>query len=229
MTSCGHEHEDGAYILGALSPEDRIAFERHLPGCPTCAQSVGDLAGLPGLLARVPAGILDAEELPLPVPDTLLPGLVRRAAAERRRRRWVTGGLVAAALAGAIAVGAAGTAVITHHDSSPSAGVATAKAQRLEPIGTQPISGWVSLTPVAWGTRLDLICSYAGDKSAYDQAGTTYTMYVTHADGSTEQVASWKALPGRTTHVTGGTAASTSDITGVQIRSANGRTVLRLS
>ena len=34
MTTCQHEHEDGAYVLGALSPEDRVAFERHLPGCP---------------------------------------------------------------------------------------------------------------------------------------------------------------------------------------------------
>ena len=92
-----HEHEDGAYVLGALSPEDRVAFERHLPGCPECAQSVRELAGLPGLLARVPVEILDPDKLPMPVPETLLPALVRQVRQSQRRRTWITGGLVAAA------------------------------------------------------------------------------------------------------------------------------------
>ena len=104
MTTCGHDHEDGAYVLGALSPEDRVAFERHLPGCPECAQSVRELAGLPGLLARVPVEILDPEKLPMPVPETLLPALVRRVRRSQRRRTWIAGGLVAAAAT--IAIGA---------------------------------------------------------------------------------------------------------------------------
>ena len=106
MTTCGHDHEDGAYVLGALSPEDRVAFERHLPSCPECAQSVRELAGLPGLLARVPVEILDPDKLPMPVPDTLLPALVRRVRRSQRRRTWITGGLVAAAAA--IAIGGGG-------------------------------------------------------------------------------------------------------------------------
>ncbi|HRD63345.1 MAG TPA: zf-HC2 domain-containing protein, partial [Nocardioides sp.] len=95
LEGCGHEHEDGAYVLGALSPEDRVGFERHLPGCPTCTEAIRELAGLPGLLARVPVDILDADQLPTPVPDTLLPALVRRARRTRRRRMWISTGLVA--------------------------------------------------------------------------------------------------------------------------------------
>ena len=38
------EHEefeewDGAYVLGALSPEDRRRFESHMEDCPRCRSS----------------------------------------------------------------------------------------------------------------------------------------------------------------------------------------------
>ncbi|TFD88101.1 zf-HC2 domain-containing protein [Cryobacterium lactosi] len=46
---------DAAYVLGALSAEDRRDFERHLPTCPACAAAVAELAGLPGILAVLPA------------------------------------------------------------------------------------------------------------------------------------------------------------------------------
>jgi len=231
MTACQHEHDDGAYVLGALSPEERIAFERHLAGCPECAQSVRELAGLPGLLARVPVGTLDPEQLPTPVPDTLLPGLVRRARRSQRRRAWLTGGLVAAAAA--IAIGAVGASTLRGDDGTPrtapsvSAAPTTAVPVLMTPVGSEPVSGWLSLTQVGWGTRLDLECSYAQDSDAYhDSAAPTYTMVVTTADGHSEQVASWKGLPGQTMRLSGATAADRDKITHVEIRTATGGTVL---
>ena len=230
MTGCGHEHEDGAYVLGALSPEDRVAFERHLPGCAACAQSVRELAGLPGLLARVPVEILDPEQPPTPVPDTLLPALVRATRRSRRRRAWITGGLVAAAAA--VAIGAVGVATLGGGDDArpravPSAGPTTAAPVLMTPVGSEPVSGWLSLTQVGWGTRLDLECSYAEDSGAYhDSAPPTYTMVVTTTGGSSEQVASWKGLPGKTMRLSGATAADRDDIANVEIRTAAGVTVL---
>jgi hypothetical protein len=243
MTSCGHDHEDGAYVLGALSPEDRVAFERHLPGCPECAQSVRELAGLPGLLARVPVEILDPEEPPTPVPDTLLPALVRRVRRSQQRRTWITGGLVAAAAT--IAIGAVGVATLGGDDdgtagavptvttsaptASPTAAPSTAAPVLMTPVGSEPISGWLSLTQVGWGTRLDLECTYAEEDEAYrDPTWSTYTMYVTTADGATEQVASWKAVPGKTMRLSGATAADADDITNVEVRTDAGDTVLQL-
>ncbi len=222
MTDRGHQYDDAAYVLGALSPEDRLDFERHLPGCDACAQSVRELAGLPGLLSRVPMGILDPEEVTPPVPDTLLPRLVRRTEQVRQRRRWVVAGLIAASVAAAVGIGAVGATTFTSHGST----VATAKAQQLTPVGAQPISGWVSLTPVSWGTRLDLTCTYATATNGYQPSA--YSMFVTHADGTVEQVASWQALPGEATHVAGATAAPTTAITDVQVRDAAGKTVLDL-
>ena len=62
-----------------------------------------------------------------------------------------------------------------------------------------------------------------------DYAGKTYVIDVIHSDGTTEQVASWKALPGKVARVTGSTATKTSEITAVEVRDARGTTVLKLA
>jgi len=233
MTSCGHEHEDGAYVLGALSPEDRVVFERHLPGCPECAQSVRELAGIPGLLARVPVEILDPDQEPLPVPETLLPALVGQVRQRQRRRTWITSALVAAAAA--IAIGAVGVATLGGDDDrSPQASPTvtaptTAAPVQLHSIGTDAISGWLSLTQVGWGTRLDLTCTYGEDSDWQDPSWSTYTMYVQTTDGRVERVASWKVVPGKQMHLAAATATDVSDISNVQVRTAGGATVLELS
>ena len=230
--SCDFEHDDGPYVLGALSVEDRAAFERHLPTCPDCARSVRELAGLPGLLARLPVEIVDPEQPLPPVPETLLPALVRRVRRTQRRRTWVTTGLVAAAAV--IAVGAVGVATLGDDDGSPSAGPSagptTAASELMQPIGAEPISGWISLTQVGWGTRLDLTCSYAeeGGGAYHDDGPPTYTMHVTRTDGSTEQVASWKGLPGKTMHLAAATAADADDVANVEVRDSQGEPVLEL-
>ena len=38
---------DAAYVLGALSPRDRRAFEQHLATCAACREAVAELAGMP--------------------------------------------------------------------------------------------------------------------------------------------------------------------------------------
>ena len=233
---CEHAHEDGAYVLGALSPEDRVAFERHLPTCASCAQSVRELAGIPGLLARVPVEVVDPDRLPAPVPDTLLPALVREVRRGERRRTWLTAGLVGVAAA-AVAV-AVGFATLGDEDDRPGAvpivqpspaAPSTAPAQVMRPVGDEPISGWLSLTEVGWGTRLDLTCSYATDSHDYeDPSWSTYRMYVHTSDGDVERVASWRAVPGRTMQLTAATAAARADITSVEVRTSAGERVLEL-
>jgi hypothetical protein len=238
-TACPLAHEDAAYVLGALSPDDRVAFERHLATCPDCAQSVRELAGIPGLLSRVPVEILDPDQLPQPVPDTLLPAVLRRVRRTQRRRTWVTGGLVGVAAAATVA--AIGFATLGGDDSpsaaptpaptsTPTSAPSTAPPEPMRPVGDEPISGWVSLTTVGWGTRLDLTCSYADQSGDYaDPTWSTYAMFVHTTDGGVEQVASWKALPGKTMHLAGATAADRADIVSVEIRTSAGEPVLELS
>jgi|GEM_PF-4992781 len=54
--------EAAVYVLGALSPAERHAFEEHLSQCHPCRDDLASVAGLPGLLARlIPRGVDDAE------------------------------------------------------------------------------------------------------------------------------------------------------------------------
>lgn len=50
---CPQTIEVGAYVLGALVPAERDAFEKHLAQCAICREEVADLAVLPGLLGRI--------------------------------------------------------------------------------------------------------------------------------------------------------------------------------
>lgn len=58
---------DAAYVLGALSPSDRRAYERHLAECAACRAAVAELAGMPGLLGTLSAA--HAEALTADLPD----------------------------------------------------------------------------------------------------------------------------------------------------------------
>ncbi len=51
---------DAAYVLGALSPHDRRAFEQHLATCAACREAVAELAGMPGILGMLTAEHADA-------------------------------------------------------------------------------------------------------------------------------------------------------------------------
>jgi anti-sigma factor RsiW len=241
VNGCAFARDDGAYVLGALAPVERVAFERHLGGCGSCARSVRELAGLPGLLVRVPPESLDLHPPSPPLPDTLLPSLLHRVRAARRRRTWATAGLVAAVTAAALWAGAAlGPDGSTPPPATPSAAPSaspppappTSDPERLAPVGPVAMTGWVSLTPVAWGTRLDLTCSYPGAGAVYpydpEAPEPTYTLEITRRDGSTEQVASWLAGHGETVHVAAATAAARDEIARVAVRTAGGSEVLRL-
>lgn len=50
---CPQTLEVGAYVLGALVPAERDAFEKHLGECAICREEVAELAVLPGLLGRI--------------------------------------------------------------------------------------------------------------------------------------------------------------------------------
>ncbi|MGW4502863.1 anti-sigma factor family protein, partial [Micromonospora sp. NPDC004336] len=85
MSRCEFAHDDGAYVLGALAPAERAAYERHLAGCAPCRQAVADIAVLPGLLGRLdPAGL---EQLLPPPENPRVPELLSAARERRRRER----------------------------------------------------------------------------------------------------------------------------------------------
>ena len=229
--TCRFATLDAAYVLGSLGPAERADYERHLRGCEECARSVRELAGLPGLLARVPADVLEPSRHGEPVPATLLPGLV--AAAERQQRRRTTRtALLAAAAVAVIAGGSALVAASLDSDeqpvSSPPAAVeTTAPPQQMSTVGGGRSTGWVSLTPSALGTRLDLTCVYRSDYGGGGHA-YTYKLVVMTTDGLVDEVEKFKAGSGEEVHVTADTAAAPDAIKSVEVRNSYGDAILRL-
>jgi hypothetical protein len=232
--SCQYSRQDGSYVLGALSPAERQDFEQHLAYCDECARSVRELAGLPGLLSRVDPDVLVSPPVGDPVPETLLPALIANVRRTQQRRMLATVGLAAAAVVAVILGSLALAGVIGDKGSAPVASPPppTASAlpagQSMLPIGHAAVRGTLAFTSVRWGTKLDLTCTY-GKSPEYDTTHVqTYEMFVRTADGRVQQVASWRGLPGRTMRLAAATAASRKDITGVEVRTAAGHTVLKL-
>ena len=156
--SCSYAHLDGVYVLGAMAAGERADYERHLSGCDECSRALRDLAGIPGLLGRVEADVVEQLGPAEPVPPTLLPSMVAEARRSQGRRRVLRAvvGTAAAVLLAFVALGI-GTTIGDDSPSSP-AGPELAAAQRMEPLGTES-SGWVSLTGRRWGTQIDLTCT----------------------------------------------------------------------
>jgi hypothetical protein len=138
-----------------------------------------------------------------------------------------------------LALGGGSLAVVNAIDDNPTSPttIATPSPGPMAQIGQHNLTADVALTSVAWGTRLDLICHYApssasprtpGYGDSPDSTDSTYALVVRTRDGSVEQVATWRALPGKTMSLTGATAVSRDDIASVEVRAADGRRVLEL-
>ena len=230
--SCPFAHDDAAYVLGALSPTERLAFERHLDGCDDCTRAVRELAGLPGLLGRVDASVLEAPTGDVPLPDTLLPRLSRELRADRRRRRTRIGIALAGAAAAVIVPVVAWQVAGSNPESpTPGAGAGPAvAAQRMSPVGEVPVRARLSMEQVTWGTRLGLTCTYEPESVEYPlPPEVDYTLFVRTRDGKSERVGSWRSVDGRTMHLNAGTATNRDDIASVEVRTTDGRVVLVLA
>jgi hypothetical protein len=197
-------HElDAAYVLGALGSEDRRAFEAHLADCQRCTASLGELAGLPGLL-----GLLEPDDAvaTLGVADATASGdaaLVTRLAAVETRRRWrdriVAAVAVAASAAAIIVFGVVGVGPAP----GPLAGAVT--MEQIEPV---VMTAQLLVTEKGWGTRLDWTCAYAAAGNQYDNGPLpTYVLVVIDVAGGEHTVASWQATGGDRA---GGLSASSS-------------------
>jgi hypothetical protein len=217
---------DAAYVVRALSAEDRRRYEAHLDDCRLCREAIADLAPTLGLLARVAPE--RAESLLEPAVDggpdpEARARMVARGTSDSRRRRLIgwAGGLAAAAVLAVVVAFAVTTAV------APARGPEEVLA--LEALTDLPLTAKVELTDVAWGTRIAMVCDYppSSDPYAADQKWP-YVLVVTSTDGTTSELSSWRAGPGSTSHLDAGTALDRADIASIEVRAvSDGRVLLR--
>jgi anti-sigma-K factor RskA len=179
-----------AYVLGALPASERPDFEAHLAECPDCRQAVADLAGIPGLLARVsPDDLAD----PVPVPDTLVPGLLRAVRRSSRRRRFVVGALSAAAVVLAVV----GTAIVV--DQSGDDAGSGAPMTAMTAVVQSPVTASAALVAHSWGTEVEMECRYA-DASNWSRP---YDLVAVDDKGESYNLATWVVGPGKTASISG--------------------------
>jgi anti-sigma factor RsiW len=209
---------DAAYVLGALTPADRSRYEGHLDECDRCRAACAELAALPGLLAAARpvadgAGAADAAD----PPRDLVPAITDR---RRRRRREVRARVGVALAAAAVVAGAVVIPLVIAQQPSPAATFA------LTPVDETAMTATVSLTPVGWGTRIEMECGYPAGYGAGDAGPWSYALVVTDDSGESSQVSTWNAIPGQTFRFVAATAVAFKDIASIEVRSAGGEPLL---
>src|ERR1700761_6321469 len=218
---------DAAYVLGSLSSTERREFEAQMADCPMCRNAVGELDGLPALLAQLrrdevtAIDRVDADPNALP-PNGLLPSLLAKANWRRRRSRitmWAAGAAAAAVLAIGMFVDVAGQSP----RSAPPPAQASVSGRPMAQIGTTRLASTVSLTGEKWGTFIAMRCVCLAPLNAHHDA---LAMVVVGRDGNRIRIATWVANPGETATPAGTTSTPVEQIGSVQVVSADNDQVL---
>jgi hypothetical protein len=153
----------GVYALGAADAGERMLIDTHLTSCPACRAELTRLAPLPGLLARVPADLVDtdlpsasrSENAPAGgrVPRTGSTAARQTRAAPGRRRSAV-------AVAAAAVLCAAGGFWLSQPAASQPAAKPPPAAMTVS--GANPVTHLrvtATLTGTSWGTSIRLLAS----------------------------------------------------------------------
>ncbi|MFN8110257.1 MAG: zf-HC2 domain-containing protein [Thermoleophilia bacterium] len=204
---CRGDHPDlGVYVVGALPPADRAAFEAHMAHCAACRDELANLAGLPGLLGRV--SVEEIEDVAAPPRQHGAERLLAALAARRRRRRRT----IVVALACACVAGLAGFVGVRTLGGGGAEGVRTVSAVNTA-LG---VRGVATLTPSSAGTEVRM-----GLRGVVP--GSRCHLTVVARDGRREPVGAWRASYEGDATVTTVTSVPLADIATLEVATDAGR------
>jgi hypothetical protein len=218
---------DAAYVLGSLSSNDRREYEAHLETCPRCRTAVAELSGIPALLAMLDLDdvrALEKEQPEPPLRPEVLQSVLDKVKWRRRRSRWMTSAAVGVAAA-LLAVGlviAIRPEIVGLQSNTPQ----VSAQLEMTKVAPSPFSATVSLNSFAWGTRIDMACSYGQWSGGQGAPPSNLGMVVVGRDGSRSQIATWMGLSGATALPSGNTPLPVNEIASVQLVSADSGQVL---
>jgi hypothetical protein len=227
---------DAAYVLGALSTDDRREYERHLAGCASCSNAVSEFAGMPGLLMKIDADtaqiLASAPEnvnmfaLPLERIQSLARAALKHKA--RIRKRMAAGLAVAASFVLVLGL------LVGSHLGSPSNGAGsplavTATGTKVSMVALEQNTMVVDMqvSSKRWGTQFSWNCIYGnGEVSA--SKPQSYDLVVTDATGIATRVASWGQVGTSAKGLVASTGIAMSKIKTIEVQYADTHTpVLR--
>jgi predicted anti-sigma-YlaC factor YlaD len=206
----------GAYVLGSLDPVERAQVEAHLGDCAACRDELSQLAGLPGLLARVSIeDVLDPQPSP---PKGMVERLIaRHRAARRMRRRRLAFAATAAAI---VAVGVTVTVLGNQNTGEPSPQVRVAAVSATN--HRTGVAARLEMRPMAWGTAIRV-------RLRGVPPGTRCRLIVGSRRGGTDVAGSWRADYDGTADVQSATAIPRSDLKSLEITTIAGRRLVKTS
>ncbi|MBF9067415.1 anti-sigma factor family protein [Streptacidiphilus fuscans] len=233
MTTCQESVQLGAYLLGALDPEERSAMEAHISTCPHCREELLAMAPLPGLLRHTPFEELDESAAlaeSLTPPDATLSAPAGHAPTASgalaptapvpqrppRRRVLVTAGL---ALAGVAAVVGAWVYAGGVHSGTPAP-----PAAAMTWTGSNPsthVTATAALTPESWGTQMELSLGNL-------PPGITCHLVVHARDGQSETAGTWGSGYVAKADVPASTSIGPSDIAGLDVVDGSGTVLVHV-
>jgi hypothetical protein len=207
---------DAAYVLGALSLEDRRTYESYLAANPARAAELTEFAGLPGILnalSRDEAVALTdlAGAAPSKGRDEVASLAHAAAKRQRRSRRTFLTAAVASAAALLIAGGVVGSTVFSR--STPP--METVAMQPMQPTPRGGLTAQLAVTEKKWGTELNWACEYTKD---WSRNVNSYDIVVTTDDGTQYVVGSWKPAGDEATGLSAAMSIPKSQIRTVDIR-----------
>lgn len=243
MSEDTFSNDDGAYVIGSLSPADTAKFETHLETCDDCMRRVAALWDVPPMFARAPltafedsakSNMADTAIPPsslarLPVataspdpafPDDLLPRLLDQISRSRRRPRVSTKLIVTVAAACVAALLLAVVTTVALRSSSGSKPVAAAPVKVTNAVLAADLT--IS-THDSWD-QVNLTCTYRSKKFVRQY----YRAVATDSTGRTELVGTWPIIPGQTATIHTPTTFHSGRITSVTILDATGTRLANL-
>ena len=211
---------DAAYILGALSMDDRRTYEDYLAGNPDRAAELTDFDDMPAILSALrrdeAVALTDIADLADPAGPAegrahSITSLAQAAAKrEQRSRRSYLAAAVGVAAALAIVGGVVGAAVFPR-----TAAVQTVAMSPMQPGARQGLTAALAITEKKWGTELNWACKYTKD---WSRDVASYDIVVTTRDGAQTTVGSWRPAGDEATGLSAATSIPTPDIRSVDIR-----------
>nr|WP_090343232.1 hypothetical protein [Mycolicibacterium malmesburyense]CRL74167.1 putative transmembrane anti-sigma factor [Mycolicibacterium malmesburyense] len=203
---------DAAYVLGALSLEDRRTYEDYLAANPERAAELTELEEMPAILGALSrdeaVALTDLDGAP--AADNVASLAQAAANRQRRSRRTMLAATVAVAAALAIIGGVVGATVFPRTSS-----VQTVAMEPMQPGQRQGLTAQLAVTEKKWGTELNWACQYTED---WARDVDSYDIVVTTRDGVQTAVGSWRPAGDEAAGLSAATSIPTAEIRSIDIR-----------